>query len=264
MPLTAQRFSIIELPPVSEKVLASYDNCPLDAYMGNGTRYKRFSQYKLSWEETSEWQFERLAHRDYTTFKKFNSVAGGVRRVYEPIEVDFTPLIKAAAEEIPLDTSEDWQINVHQNRTRATGEKPGPLTPEGVHHDGHEYVMIAILRRNNVDGGETRLWKGKDAPEPFWTGTLEPGQAILLDDRALAHDVTDVTSADGGAGHRDIVIVAFSRWKEKWYGDEHDEAALAIRERLPPRCRAPGRRVGQAPLVSQAAIHVTKRRGAAP
>ncbi|WP_243766336.1 2OG-Fe dioxygenase family protein [Streptomyces sp. GC420] len=60
-----------------------------------------------------------------------------------------------------------------------------------------------------------------------WTGTLAAGQAVLLDDRALQHDVTDVTSADGGPGHRDIVIIAFSRWKEKWYGDEHDVAALA-------------------------------------
>jgi hypothetical protein len=226
MPLTAERFVIIDLPPVPDDVLASYDNCPLDEYMGHGTRYKRFAQYRLSWDETAGWQFERLKHRDYTTFTKFNPVAGGLRRAYEPIEVDFTPLIKAAADGFPLDPSDDWQINVHQNRTRATGGKPGPLTPEGVHHDGHEYVMIAILRRNNVAGGQTRLWSSKDAGEPFWSGTLEPGQAVLIDDRALAHDVTDVESADGGPGHRDIVIVAFSRWQEKWYGDDHDAAAL--------------------------------------
>jgi hypothetical protein len=227
MALTEDRFSIIELQPVSDDVLASYDDCPLDQYMAHGTRYKRFTQYRMSWDGTSGWRFERLEHRDYTTFKKFNPVAGGVRRTYEPIEVDFTPLIRAGAEGFPLDTSEDWQINVHQNRTRAIGGKPGPLTPEGVHHDGHEYVMIAVLRRNNVGGGQTRLWRSKEAAGPFWTGTLDPGQAVLLDDRALAHDVTDVVSADGGPGHRDIVIVAFSRWAEKWYGDDHDTAALS-------------------------------------
>jgi hypothetical protein len=226
MPLTAERFTLIDIPPASEEILASYDDCPVDEYMGNGTRYKRFAQYRLHWSEATGWQFERLEHRDYTTFKKFNSVAGGVRRKYEPITVDFTPLIRAGAEAFPLDTSEDWQINVHQNRTRADGGRPGPLTPEGVHHDGHEFVMIAVLRRNNVAGGETRLWTAKDADEPFWTGTIEPGQAVLLDDRAIAHDVTDVLSADGTPGHRDIVIVAFSRWREKWYGDNHDQAAL--------------------------------------
>jgi len=226
MPLTAEHFSVMDLPPVSDEILRSYDDCPLDEYMGNGTRYKRFAQYKMFWDETAGWQFQRLEHRAYVTFKKFNSVAGGIRRAYEPILDDFTPLVRAGAEAFPLDTCEDWQINVHQNRTRATGGKPGPLTPEGVHHDGHEFVMIAVLRRHNVTGGETRLWRSKEATEPFWSQTLEPGQAVLLDDRAVAHDVTDLASADGGPGHRDIVIVAFSRWQERWYGDSHDEAAL--------------------------------------
>lgn len=225
MPLNDQRFAIVDLPEVSQEILDSYDRCPVDEYMGNGTRFKRFSQYRLHHDEVEGWRFELLEHRDYTAFTKFNPVAGGIKRKYLPIEVDFTPLIRVGMEVFGLDESEDWQINVHQNRTRAEGDRVGPLTPEGVHHDGHEFVMIAVLRRNNVGGGKTRLWQpGADAP--FWDGTLEPGQAVLLDDRALQHDVTDVTSADGGPGHRDIVIVAFSRWKEKWYGEDHDQAAL--------------------------------------
>jgi hypothetical protein len=226
MSIIAERFRVIDLPPIADEILASYDDCPVDEYMGNGTRFKRFSQYQLSWSSDDDWKFTLLEHRDYTTFKKFNDVAGGIRRSYLPIQVDFTPLIKFGADRIPLDNTEDWQINVHQNRTRAEGDKPGPLTPEGVHHDGHEFVMIAVLWRNNVSGAETRLWESKLATEPFWTGTLDAGQAVLLDDRAVAHDVTDVTSADGGPAYRDIVIVAFSRWREKWYGDEHDHAAL--------------------------------------
>ncbi|MFC6094015.1 2OG-Fe dioxygenase family protein [Saccharothrix lopnurensis] len=225
MSLNDQRFAIVDLPEIPQEILDSYDRCPVDEYMGNGTRFKRFSQYRLHHDEARGWQFGLLEHRDYTAFTKFNPVGGGIKRKYLPIEADFTPLIRAGMEGLGLDESEDWQINVHQNRTRAEGDRVGPLTPEGVHHDGHEFVMIAILRRNNVGGGKTRLWRpGADAP--FWDGTLEAGQAVLLDDRALQHDVTDVTSADGGPGHRDIVIVAFSRWKEKWYGEEHDKAAL--------------------------------------
>lgn len=226
MPLNDQGFAVIDLPPISEEIIASYDNCPADPYMGNLTRYKRFDQYRLSWTDGEGWGFELLPHRDYTTFTDFNPVAGGIRRTYEAIEVDFTPLIRVGAEAFGLDPSEDWQINVHQNRTKATPEKPGQLTPEGVHHDGHEYVMISVFVRDNVEGGLTRLWLD-GAEKPFWDGTLEPGQAVLLDDRAIAHDVTDVLPKDGKPGHRDILIVAFSRWKEKWYGDDHDAAALA-------------------------------------
>ncbi|MCW5251168.1 MULTISPECIES: 2OG-Fe dioxygenase family protein [unclassified Streptomyces] len=226
MPLGSEGYAIIDLPDVAPDILPSYDDCPVDEYMGNGTRFKRFTQYRLRARDDDNWSFERLPHRDYTTYKKFNAVGGGIRRVYEPIQVDFTPLIRAGISGLGLDRSEDWQINVHQNRTRAEDGRPGPLTPEGVHHDGHEFVMIGILNKVNVAGAVTRLWN-PGADEPFWSGTLEPGKAVLLDDRALAHDVTDVRSADGGPGHRDIVIIAFSRWAEKWYGDEHDAAALA-------------------------------------
>lgn len=225
MALDETGFSIIDLPAAAPELLDSYDRLPVDEYMGHGTRYKKFSQYRLS-PSGDGWSFELLPHRDYTAFRKFNGVGGGIPRSYLPIEVDFRPFIALGVEGLDLDPGEDWQINVHQNRTRAEEGRPGPLTPEGVHHDGHEFVMIGVLRRENVGGGETRLWHPGDE-KPFWNGTLEPGQAVLLDDRALAHDVTDVVSRDGAPGHRDIFIVAFSRWSEKWYGDEHDAAVLA-------------------------------------
>lgn len=225
MALNEQGFALIDLPETPQEILDSYDDCPVDEHMGHGTRFKRFSQYKLVHDDKEGWLFSRLPHRDYTAFKEFNPVGGGFKRKYEPLQVDFTPLIRAGIEGLGLDTGDDWQINVHQNRSIADGERNGPLTPEGVHHDGHEFVLIGVLRRNNVGGGLTRLWNpGED--EPFWTGTLQPGQAVLLDDRAIAHDVTDVTSADGGPGNRDIFIVAFSRWAEKWYGEDHDEAVI--------------------------------------
>lgn len=227
MALTSDGFTLIDLPEIPAEIIDSYDDCPVDEFMGNGTRYKRFAQYRLTPAPTADkgWLFERLPHREYTAFKKFNPVGGGIRRPYEPIKADFTPLIELGADELGLDRSEDWQINVHQNRSRAEIDRPAPLTPEGVHHDGHEFVMIAVLRKVNVAGAQTRLWK-PDADAPFWQGVLGERQAVLLDDRAIAHDVTEVLSTDGGSAHRDIVIVAFSRWKDKWYGDEHDKAAL--------------------------------------
>lgn len=218
-------YSIIDLPGIPAELLASYDDLPVDEFMGEGTRYKRFSQYRLSPGGGVGWRFELLPYRDYTAYRKFNKVGGGVRRSYRPIEADFTPLIAAGLAVLDLGDGEDWQINVHQNRSRAEKGRPGPLTPEGVHHDGHEFVMIGVLRRENINGAVTRLWR-PDATEPFWAGTLDAGQAIVLDDRALAHDVTDVVSADGQPGFRDIFIVAFSRWSERWYGTEHDAAAL--------------------------------------
>lgn len=226
MPIPDPGFVLIDLPPIPPEVLESYHHVELDPYMGNQTRYKRFSQYKMTFDERDGWGFELLPPRAYTAFKQFNPVAGGIRRHYQPISVDFTPVVKVVSDgPLPLDDDEDWQINVHQNRSRAFADKPGQLTPEGVHQDGHEYVMIAVLARHNVKGGEMRLWR-PNQDEPFWRGTLRPGQAALLDDRAILHDVTDL-QPDGEDAYRDILIVSFSRWQEKWYGEEHDSAVLA-------------------------------------
>ncbi|MCM6778781.1 2OG-Fe dioxygenase family protein [Nocardia sp. CDC159] len=222
-------FKLVDLPPVGEDILRSYHEVELDPYIASGTRYKRFSQYRLTHTSDHGWEFELLPHRAYTAFKKFNPVAGGMLREYQPISVDFRPLVKAVLDEHDfLDPSVDWQINVHQNRSVTTHEKPAPLTPEGKHQDGHEFVMISVLNRTNVVGGQMRLWRDPQDTQPLWEGTLQPGDAALLDDRAVYHDVTDIVPGpEGDTGSRDILIVSFSRWDEKWYGDEHDQAVLS-------------------------------------
>ncbi|MFD7019306.1 2OG-Fe dioxygenase family protein [Streptomyces sp. NPDC059928] len=99
MPLGDAGFRIIDMPAPSDDLLAGYEELPVDAYMGHGTRYKKFSQYRLSAAADGSRSFERLPHRDYTAFKKFNAVGAGMRRTYLPIDVDFTPLIALGARE---------------------------------------------------------------------------------------------------------------------------------------------------------------------
>ncbi|MEU8901363.1 2OG-Fe dioxygenase family protein [Nocardia sp. NPDC048505] len=226
--LAREGFKLIELPPVPQDVLRSYEKVELDPYIAGGTRYKRFSQYRLSSDPVAGWQFQLLPHRAYSAYKKFNPVAGGMLREYQPIAVDFRPIIKSVLDEHDfLDRTVDWQINVHQNRSVAAKNAAASLTPEGKHQDGHEFVMIAVLARTDVEGGRMRLWRAPADTEPVWQGTLQPGDAALLDDRALYHDVTDIVAGPGvDAGSRDILIVSFSRWAEKWYGEEHDRAVL--------------------------------------
>ena len=57
---------------------------------------------KLSWQESDDWNFELLPYRDYTAFKKFNLVGGGIRRTYQPVKVDFASLINGAADRFPM------------------------------------------------------------------------------------------------------------------------------------------------------------------
>ncbi|MFI9402930.1 2OG-Fe dioxygenase family protein [Nocardia sp. NPDC052316] len=225
--LQERGFKFVALPPIGADVLASYEEIELDPYMAHGTRYKRFSQYRLTYSGDEGWQFELLPHRAYSAFKKFNNVAGGILREYTPIAVDFVSTIKHIVDqERFLDQTVDWQINVHQNRSKTTTDKSAELTPEGIHQDGHEFVIISILSRNNVRGGEMRLWPAKDA-DPIWRGTLAAGDAVILDDQRVYHDVTPIEPDGSTTGTRDILIVSFSRWDERWYGEEHEQAVLS-------------------------------------
>ena len=223
--LAADGFALIERVDATDAQLSSYEQCPHDPFMGNGTRYKRFSQYKLTYSE-SRWTSELLPIRAYTAPKKFNPIGGGFKRPYEPLQADFTGVAAFLAEQIGLDTAVSWQINVHQNRSIADAERNGQLTPEGRHQDGHEFVSISMFARNGVKGGRTRVWASEEAEEPLFEHTMVAGQTLLLDDRAVLHDVTDIEPESSVAGARDILIIAYSRWDERWYGDEHDAAAL--------------------------------------
>jgi hypothetical protein len=223
MTLNAQGFEIINLPAISQEVLDSFSDLVFDPYMGKN-RYRRFSQYKMQYSD-GRWHLHLLPHRPYVTFKQYNRVAGGIKRYYEPLKVDFSSCILAGVNAIPLDTNDEWQINVHQYRVVVRPGIAGVVVPEGPHRDGHEYVMIAVFRRHQITGAEMSLLPLGGEGEPFFKTIVQEGRAALLDDRRMFHDVTEIEPIKD-EGHRDIIVVAFSRWKEKWYGDDFDDKAL--------------------------------------
>lgn len=223
MALNEMGFSIISNPPVDGAFLASFGNLKFDEYSGGNHKYRRFSQYRLSFE-APRWRLELLPHRPYLALSQYNTFAGGIYRHYEPLEIDPSELVDAGAKEIPLDTSVEWQINVHQHRVLAGPNIHGHIVPEGAHQDGHEFVMISVFGRHHITGAEMSLLPAGGG-EAFYKTTLEEGQLVVLDDVRMAHDVTDI-EATNEEGHRDIIIVAFSKWKDRWYGDEFESKAL--------------------------------------
>jgi hypothetical protein len=196
-----------------------------DEYAGN-TRFRRFGQYRMS-RRDGAWAFERLEQRPYVTFTRFNPIAGGIRREYAPLVADFEPWLRHAADHLPLETDQDWQINVHQIRVLARRGEPGVVVPEGPHQDGHEFVFIGVFDRHQVVGGELQLMPLDDKHgEPFFRTTVPAGQGVLLKDLELWHNVTEVEPV-GDAGYRDTLIAPFSKWSDKWYGDDFEARALA-------------------------------------
>ncbi|QFI37026.1 2OG-Fe dioxygenase family protein [Moritella marina ATCC 15381] len=224
MQLDNKGYRILNFPDVDKSIHDSFSNLKLDEYASGGTRYRRFSQYKLQFND-HEWNMDVLPHKAYMTYSKFNSVAGGIKRYYEPLESDFTEQILSAVKQVKLDSNDDWQINVHQYRVVSSKDRPGIPVPEGVHQDGHDYVAIFVFNRYGIEGGEMSLLKSNNIEDAFYTGTIKPGEVAILDDRSMFHYVTDIRAIDE-RGYRDTVVVAFSKWKDRWYGEEFENKVL--------------------------------------
>lgn len=224
MPLTAARYAVIDLPAPAADVMDAFETLPKDPYTPGGHRSRRFSQFKMT-HDGSQWQIERLPHRPFIQSTAYNPLVGGIARELEPLTINPSPQIIFGVASFPLDTDETWQINVHQCRVVTTPELEGVSVPEGPHHDGHDFGMLAVFRRHNISGGETQLMPNEGG-EPFFRTTLEANQALIYEDAAMLHYATDIEPLTDEGGFRDLWIVAFNRWENRKYGPEFEAASL--------------------------------------
>jgi hypothetical protein len=102
-----------------------------------------------------------------------------------------------------------WHAEMHQFRIGAEAMPVGKPTPEGVHRDGVDWVFVALINRQNICNGATRIFDIAD--EPLDEFTLErPLDAVFLNDRRVRHDVTPLI-ADNPAeiALRDVLVLTF-------------------------------------------------------
>jgi hypothetical protein len=103
-------------------------------------------------------------------------------------------------------------VQVFQNRILANQHQLGLPTPEGVHRDGVDYVLTLLIKRHNIEGGESATYLA-DGVSVISKVTLQtPGDYILLDDRVTKHSVEAIARHDSNQiGYRDALIVMFTQ-----------------------------------------------------
>ena len=215
-----QNFKVIDTPQLDDYTLKEFRNLPLDPYTGSQQRYRRFSQYRVDHDGTG-WKLTLLPQREFSQPAQHNSLVGGVMRVFEPLTTDPSQLINAGFDSLDFDLETVWQINVHQCRVVSTPEVEGVAAPEGPHRDGHRYGMVAVTKRHNIKGGEKQLLP-LGGGTPFFTTTLQDNEAIIFDDTAIFHNVTDIEYLTEEGGFRDVWLIAINPWKYKRYGEDYD------------------------------------------
>jgi hypothetical protein len=194
---------------------ASWDHLEVDPYLAEHGQYRRrrFAVYAIG----ENGDLQRRPHQPHYQGQEYNQLFGGVERWFAPIGDDtgdsvtmrailqwchrlFAGLASATA---------SWHVEVHQFRIEARAEAPGHPTPEGVHRDGVDFVLVLLVNRENIVSGTTTVFDPGGAELGSFTLT-DPCDAALVDDRRVAHGVTPVAPFDPArSGHRDVLVVTF-------------------------------------------------------
>jgi hypothetical protein len=189
---------------------ASWDDLHVDRYMADGGRYRRrrHAHYTVRGDG-----IERRPHAAHYQALEYNPLHGGVDRWFEPITDDIgasrsLATILAWCRGV---FAYDARVEVHQFRIEARSGEAGQPTPEGVHRDGVDHVLVLLVRRVNIASGTTTIYRPDGAQLGSFT-LAAPFDAVVLDDTRVFHGVTPVEPIDPRApAYRDVLVVTFAR-----------------------------------------------------
>src|SRR5439155_5043807 len=146
-----------------------------------------------------------------------NPLFGGIERWFEPVlpEIAAGPTLttilgfcRTLFDGLAA-SSAGWRIETHQFRIEARAEQRGQPTPEGVHRDGVDFVLVLLVARQNIASGTTTVYSVDRQPLGSFTLT-EPFDAVLVDDTRVCHGVTPVSPLDPARpASRDVLVVTF-------------------------------------------------------
>lgn len=196
---------------------ASWNDLAPDEYLAQVGRHRR--RRHAVYAAVDGGPVTRASHQPHYQSSNYNVLQGGIERWFAPVasEVGDSQSLRTILQfsrdlfgELAPDTGQ-WHIEVHQFRIEAKSDEPGEPTPEGVHRDGVDYVLVLLIDRVNIASGTTTIHSGEGA----LLGSFTLSQALdsaLVDDARVFHGVTPVTPLDPTApSHRDVLVVTFRR-----------------------------------------------------
>ncbi|WP_442601592.1 2OG-Fe dioxygenase family protein [Paenibacillus sp. KN14-4R] len=193
----------------------SFNRLAIDKYMkDNGTyRLRRFATLEYSSADRS---LNYFLDRPYYQPQEINALNGGIVRHFDPAEETLVAgnqflrgLLQWAYNTLEqLEGPSDWETTIHQIRVLARTNEQGEPTPEGVHRDGVTYIMMMVIARENIVGGESTIYD--NARNPLIDVTLQPLDLIFADDQNVMHGVSSILP-DQVDGYRDVFVAAFTK-----------------------------------------------------
>lgn len=90
----------------------------------------------------------------------------------------------------------------------------GKPTPEGIHRDGVDFVLMAMVKRQNMQGGVTIIYD----LEQNKLNSFELDKFLdiaLVDDHRVFHGVSEITPSNNDMlAYRDVLVITFKEMKQ--------------------------------------------------
>ena len=195
-----------------------WDDLPADAHLKDGGRYRRRRHGCFI---VDGGQAQAVPHRAHWQPVEYNALHGGIERWFEPLapaladDSAWASLLQglatvASALRPGAADGGRWFVEAHPFRIDTT-DGIGRPTPEGAHRDGVDLVVVVLVSRHNVKGGETRVFDA-GGPAGMRFTLLEPWSALLLDDARVIHESTPIQPlAAALPAHRDTLVLTYRR-----------------------------------------------------
>lgn len=210
--LARDGYAITRRAPFPADFADFWNDLPLDTFMADGGRYRRrrYATFALEGGTIAP----RPAEPHYQSLS-YNPLNGGIARHFAPFapEAATHPCLLALLRDAGalFAPGARWHVEAHQFRIMAGSENAGLPTPEGLHRDGVDRVLVQLVARRNVAGGVTRITDPEGRTLDRTTLTV-PGDLYLLDDRRVMHEVSPVRPEDPARpGWRDVLVITFRR-----------------------------------------------------
>jgi len=202
-----------------ESFARSWEDLGTDGYMADGGRYRRrrFSAFTVG-----SGKIRLKPPQPHYQSRDFNPLNGGVERWFKPV----TDVIAAhLVTKVILKTCDSlfteltpsnlrpksWHVEMHQFRVEARSGVEGKPTPEGMHQDGVDWVLVMLVRRENIASGATTI--ANLQAEPIGEFTLsQPMDSSFVDDNRVYHGVTPIRPLNPARpAYRDVLVLTFRR-----------------------------------------------------
>lgn len=195
--------------------LESWNSLEEDQYMADGGKYRKRRHATFATRQAGD-QPILMPHQPHYQSLDYNRLNGGVARYFAPILIDLlnsktlAALLEMGSRLFSRMTGNHaWHIELHQFRIEARDGQTGKPTPEGVHRDGVDFVMVVMLKRVNIRSGATTIYNLDNQLVGEFT-LLNAFDMAIVNDHRVYHGVTPITQIDDSEeAYRDVLVITF-------------------------------------------------------